>query len=155
MKAIDIGMIQARRAKLEADIARLREQISELEDKLAELALAERVFAELSLESNDPIPTEPDTSAEESDATGTANGADHSRKPDGIPTMPEMIIEAIKHVNSMGAPGLDPVGLRSYIRGRYWPGMPDQAVGPIAWRMAKRGDLRNMGGIYSLPTSKY
>src|SRR6266446_2142473 len=154
MKAIDIGMVQARRAKLDADIARLREEIAELEAKRSELDIAERIFAELSLE-GDELNREPvvgDIAPEEQTDTPEApmNGEDHSRKPEGIPTVPDMIIEAIRHANSMGARGLDPKGLKAYIRGRYWPGMPDPVPGPIAWRMWKRGNLNKRGAIYSL-----
>jgi hypothetical protein len=74
-----------------------------------------------------------------------ANGLDQSFKPNGIPTVPEMIIEAIKDANNSGNPGLGPRGLKSYIRGRYWPGMPDRVPGPIAWRMWKRGELGKKG----------
>jgi hypothetical protein len=158
MKAIDLSMITARRAKLDADIARLREQISDLEAKRSELDLAERVFAELALEGDERHQQEPEFDISRASAGQRAdtdepirNGEDHLYKPDGIPTVPEMILEAIRHANNMGARGLDPTGLRSYIRGRYWPGMPATATGPIAWRMWKRGDLKKERGLYTLP----
>jgi len=67
MKAIDIGQIQARRARLMQEITQHREEISNhqrgianheqaitlLEVKLADLDVAERVFAELEGETTD------------------------------------------------------------------------------------------------------
>jgi hypothetical protein len=156
MKAIDLGMIQARRAKLDADIARLRDEISMLEAKRAELDVAEHVFAEIALEDgegNRQSTKEEAASNETHDAAGTGNGYDNNDhfKPEGLPFMTAMIIEAIRHANSLGAQGLDPAGLRSYIRGRYWPTVPATAVGPIAWRMWKREELTKRGELYSLP----
>ena len=155
MKAIDLGMIQARRAKLDADIARLREEIAVLEARRSELDVAEHVFAELALEGDEanrqPIEGEVARDDRIGISNGTGNGQDHSGKPSGLPSMPEMIIEAIRHANSVGARGLDNAGLRAYIRGRYWAVAPARAVGPIAWRMLQRGQLNKRGVIYSLP----
>jgi hypothetical protein len=162
MKAIDIGLIQARRAKLTQEMQNLYDAISRIQNKLSDLETAERVFAELSLEgiaaregtlvvsmsvinseSNPPVRREEHIAAAESpDAVG---------KPEGIPTIPEMIREAIQHARDLGAPGLRPKELTSYIRGRYWATMPDAAAGPIAWRMFKRGELGKDGAYYSLP----
>jgi hypothetical protein len=66
-----------------------------------------------------------------------------------------MILEALRHGHSLGASGLDPAGLLSYIRGRYWPNAPTQAVGPIAWRMWKKdGTLEKHGSLYAIPAAQ-
>jgi Fe-S-cluster formation regulator IscX/YfhJ len=174
MKAIDIGLIQARRTKLTTEIESHRVAITTLEAKLSELEIAERVFAELSLENDDVAPTdrasfeiavniEAVAIAEHSDeqrridpqtvrVTKLHRSGSKGKKPEGLPSIPDMILEAIRHAYSLGATGLDPAGLNSYVRGRYWPTVPGNIVGPTAWRMWKRGELMKDGPIYSLPT---
>ena len=41
------------------------------------------------------------------------------RKPENIPPVPDMIIEALRDAQQKGAPGLTPSGLLSYIKQRY------------------------------------
>lgn len=154
MKAIDIGLIQARRAKLISEIERYREGIATLEAKLSELEIAERIFAELSLEGAPAtiVVSESHMSLEidENKRTESEVSGDLEAKPKGLPPMTEMITEALKHARELGASGLEPAGMVSYIRGRYWPNAPTQAVGPIAWRMWKRGELEKRDSIYTL-----
>jgi hypothetical protein len=163
MKAIDIGLIQARRTKLVAEIESHQQEIAALAAKLSELDIAERVFAELSLESdstestpvvtaNFSIPVREDACDQPDDRHENASEIS-SGKPDGIPAISEMILEALSHAHGLGAPGLKPKGLTSYIRGRYWPNAPAVAVGPIAWRMFKRGQLSKIGSTYVLPST--
>ena len=168
MKAIDIGLIQARRTKLADAITAHRNEITTLEAKLAELEIAERVFAELSLETIETITAVDDISAgmnvvhaDESSHRGDAEGLTDARlhrsgskgnKPAGLPSIPDMILEAVRHAQGLGASGLEPAGLTSYIRGRYWPNVPTNVVGPTAWRMWKRRELGKDDGVYSLPS---
>jgi hypothetical protein len=164
MKAIDIGLIQARRAKLSVEMESYRAAISTLEAKLAELEIAERVFAELSLESDETVTiagvstnvTDPHRSNEQErpiadEIVQLHRSGSKGNKPEGLPSIPDMILEAIRHTHGLGAPGLNPAGLISFIRGRYWPNAPANVVGPTAWRMWKRGELAKDGAIYSLP----
>jgi hypothetical protein len=164
MKAIDIGLIQARRAKLTSNIESHRSEIATLEAKLSELEIAERVFAELSLESDETVTvtgavtsvTDAHGSNEQKrpdsdDIVQLHRSGSKGNKPEGLPSIPDMILEAIRHTHGLGAPGLDPAGLTSFIRGRHWPSVLANVVGPTAWRMWKRGELAKDGSVYSLP----
>ena len=72
-------------------------------------------------------------------------------KPPKTPPMTEMIIEALEHASRLGAPGLKPAAVLSYIRGKWWPGAEIKNVGPIVWRMQQRGVLvRRDDGLYAL-----
>jgi hypothetical protein len=161
MRPIDIGIIQARRARLNEEVSQLRKAIldhqsaiASLETKLADLEIAERVFAELSLEGEGTLVVSSAMMTMEinQEKRGENEESGHPEmKPEGLPAMTTMITEALKHANELGAIGLDPAGMVSYIRGRYWPNAPTQAVGPIAWRMWKREELEKHGSIYTLP----
>jgi hypothetical protein len=114
MRAIDIGLIQARRTRLATDIASHRQEIAALEAKLSELEIAEKVFAELALESADdtphpPAPTLPPTLDEFMEGANLRE-KEYRAKPPGIPTVPEMIFEALRHAHGLGAQGLEPAG---------------------------------------------
>jgi hypothetical protein len=159
MRAIDIGLIQARRTRLATDIASHRQEIAALEAKLSELEIAEKVFAELALESADdtphpPAPTLPPTLDEFMEGANLRE-KEYRAKPPGIPTVPEMIFEALRHAHGLGAQGLEPAGIASYIRGRYWPSAPPERITPIVWRMWKKDKkLEKDGTLYALPKNE-
>jgi hypothetical protein len=143
MKPIDLGLIQARRKKIEAAINELhttyQSSLRGLEDELEELVIAERVFSRLS--AGTPA------RAEKNDDGDAA----HSGKPEGLPSMTDMIKEALAHGVSVGAEQMKPAALLSYIRGKYWPGAASRDVGPIAWRMWQNDQLEKYeSGDYSL-----
>lgn len=73
------------------------------------------------------------------------------RKPAGIPPMPEMITIAIKVAADQGIKGLEPSQMTKYIRHKWWPNVKGEFVGPIAWRMARNGQLKKEGSVYKLP----
>ncbi len=143
MKPIDLGLIQARRKKIEADIQTERQRheraLVALQDELKELAIAERVFSKL-------------TGADASDVQEQKRSETQaSGKPDGLPPMSEMIKEALAHAVAIGANGLKPAGILSYVRGKYWPGAESKDVGPIAWRMWQNEQLEHYeAGEYAL-----
>ena len=148
MKPIDIGLIQARRAKIEAEIAaettrfekieqEHKSRLLDLEAELQELSVAERVFAKLTKEISG-------TELEMQEAPTT--------KPDDAPTVPEMVREALKHAKELGSPGLKPAEILSFIQGKWWPSAVSNQVGPVVWRMGEKGFLlKRRDGIYSLP----
>ena len=72
------------------------------------------------------------------------------RKPDGIPTMPDMITKVLRE----NPEGLEPKDISAIIDRRWWPGVPVDGVGPIAWRMWKRGQLGKNDSRYMLPKEK-
>ncbi len=142
MKPIDIGLIQARRKKIEAEIQaehqRHERALGALEDELEELVIAERVFSKL---------TGGNAAREKESSESRTSG-----KPAGLPAVPEMIKEALAHAVTVGANGLKPSGLLSYIRGKYWPAAESKDVGPIAWRMWQNDQLEHYeSGEYALP----
>lgn len=141
MKPIDIGLIQARRKKIEAEIQEERQRheraLGALEDELEELVVAERVFSKLTGAG----------ATQQKKPEARASG-----KPEGLPAVSEMIKEALEHAVSVGAAGLKPAGLLSYIRGKYWPAAESKDVGPIAWRMWQNDQLEHFeSGEYALP----
>jgi hypothetical protein len=121
-----------------------------LETKLAELEVAERAFAELSLETDESNESIREPRIEHN------NESQHDRapKPEGLPLIPEMIIEALRHAHGLGAFGLKPAGITSFIKGRWWPSVTNAQISPIAWRMMKRGELEQHDSLYALPTSQ-
>ena len=135
------------RERTERHLAGLKARLDRLEHELSRLVGAEEVIRQLMGSDGDSPPTQTfDLSGESAlkDAEETvARG-----KPPGTPPMPEMIEEALAHSHSRGAPGLPPSGLVSDIRGRYWPEVEVTSVGPIAWRMWKRGQIGKDGSIY-------
>jgi len=151
MKPIDIGLIQARRQKIISEISLEKARFSQLvqehnmriasfEKEANELAIAERVFANL---------TKGDASAEPQaeDQTPEATG-----KPEGTPSVPEMILEALTYAAKLGRPRLKPAEMLSYIRGKWWPNAESNAVSSIAWRMWQREQIdKYKDGRYSLP----
>ena len=143
MKPIDMTMIQARRRALAEERERLLQAVQVLDAEAQELEIAERVFARLTLAGEVNLAGEGTLKA---DAQVISHG-----KPVGTPSMPEMIEEALAHSASFGALGLTPSGLLSYIQGKWWPAAKINNVGPIAWRMAQRGDLvKDKNGNYAL-----
>ena len=130
-----VSLVAERRKAVEARRAELRSELHHLEAELLELVTAERVFQRL---------TGIQTEEEETEAG----------KPDNIPSMPEMIISALEEVMRSGSQGLQPAGIASFIRAKWWPEVQINNVGPIAWRMWKRNQLRKDGPIYALPNEK-
>jgi len=138
VKPIDMGLIQARRKKIAEEYARLAEAMDALKNEEKELAVAERVFAKLS-------------GAGDSRQRKGSKPNEPSGKPEGTPPVPIMIKEALAHALTLGAIGLKPGGLLSYIQGKWWPGVQANAIGPIAWRMAERKELMKLkSGEYAL-----
>ena len=76
-------------------------------------------------------------------------------KPAGIPTLPEMIIEAMRADNGGG--GIQPSAALSFIRQKYWPTVKSADVSSTMWRMAQEGRLfkpMKNAPIYRLPQAK-
>jgi hypothetical protein len=130
-----LDLIRKRRADIQEVIADLGARIDRLREELAELEVAERVMSRLGSEERSDEQTE--------DESATIN------KPSGIPTMPEMILEALRSDTAIF--GLEPKALVKFIADKWWPDVRPELVGPIAWRMWKRGDLVKEGTHYCLP----
>ncbi len=88
---------------------------------------------------------------DEIDSTNKPSVPPRPTKPEGVPLMPEIIIEALNHALSKGIAGLKVSELVGFVRDRYWPEAPAGSVGPVAWKMSKTGELKNANSVYSLP----
>jgi hypothetical protein len=160
MQIVTIGFIRARRAKIDSEIARQHEiiaaseaAIAELRAKREDLDTAERVISEILIEEGildrgdtEIVPPNAETAVE----TPPENG----NKPEGIPSIPDMITEAVRDALERGDKGVEPVMMTAFIRARWWPGVSPEKVSPIAWRMWRRGQLTKKGSAYALPPQK-
>ena len=70
-----------------------------------------------------------------------------SPKPDGLPTVGNMIRVALERA---GKHGLEPKQVTAFIRREWWPDMPRVYAPSVMWRMARSGNLENRGGRYRL-----
>ena len=130
--------VRARVAEVEHRIARHQTALAFLEKELLELKVAVQVFERFHARpSYDDFlpPQEPQDEAE-------------SRKPQDAPPMAAMIATIL--LDSDGEP-MEPKELLAEVRRRWWKSAPSTSVGPVAWRMAKDGQLIKEGQKYSLP----
>jgi hypothetical protein len=140
-----LKVVQIKRRVISQKIAQQREILAALEVQENDLAVAERVLAALDAEeAESEVRAEP-----EKEVAPVA--ADPTGKPEGIPTMPEMIVEALKDARAKGQRGLEPKQMALFIAAKYWPTVTINAVGPIAWRMHTKERLGKRQSRYFLP----
>ena len=139
-----LTLIRARKQEIVAEITRLSAQLDALRAELPDLEAAERVLSRFSGGAGTPYSTTQQPAPTPEPEAGTS-------KPPNTPTISDMILEALRDAKSKGLAGLQPHGLTRYIAQKWWPNVPGVAISPIAWRMAKRGDLRRDGHLYMLP----
>jgi len=125
------------------------EEVTDLIDR-HRLALVylekERDELEVALRVVDRFDERPDLSAGLLEDVALATGG---KKPSSLPTVPEMIMEALVSDRDRGGAGLRPKDILRYIRETYWPDAPSDAVGPVAWRMwSKEGRIEKSGDVY-------
>jgi hypothetical protein len=150
--AIPSKMVAKRRAMANAEIARLTAQIGACHTaietwraQLADLEVAERVWATLEQET-----------AQIDEGAPTAAEARSNRKPQGLPSMPEMILETLRDARRNGLNAMEPKQMATRIARRWWPDVKITDVGPIAWRMwKKQGVLDKSGSGYVLPADQH
>jgi hypothetical protein len=139
-----LKLIQDKRRAISRQIVQQREVLTALEVQEHELEIAEKVLIALDAES------EPELALLEPDVRLTAVDLVVG-KPEGLPTMPEMILAALKDAKAKGQRGLEPKDMAAYIATKWWPGVPINAVGPIAWRMYSKDKLTKRQARYFLP----
>lgn len=163
--ADQLQLISNRRNEIESLRAQHHSALKALADEDAELKIAERVITRLmgnhlfseppaaptgnfdepfsvpSFEPSPPVFTPSTTSPLM--ATGG--------KPEGTPTMPEMIIQILENRGDYGLPGATVKQIASDIGSKWWPAVTTTEINPIAWRMAKRGQIIKEGPLYKLP----
>jgi hypothetical protein len=138
-----LAIILQRRAAIEREMQECRDRLQVLQAEIPELAVAERVLTRLTGSQTEAAPKE--------EAIDHEHDISVTNKPVGIPTMPEMILEALRSGQAIPL-GMEPRDIMKFIADRWWPDVRSELVGPIAWRMWKRGDLVKDGPLYKLPT---
>lgn len=147
-----IAQVQLERKKLEDELVTLRAMIAEKETRISDLIITERVLSDLSGNKAD----EPELSpkVEEPEEKKPAWTRERSKKPHDTPSVPEMILAVLRDAQAdlkKGRRGLEPKEIAAEIAKRWWPEVTINAVGPIAWRMYKRGDLQKRSSRYFTP----
>jgi hypothetical protein len=138
-----LQIIAARRREIAAEKADHLTALESLDAETAELDVTERTLARLMGNHRVDfggldLPLNPNAL--------TQNG-----KPPNTPTVPEMILELLGGRSQHGMDGLDSKGLTQLIGEKWWSGVTTSEINPIAWRMAKRGQLIKDGARYRLP----
>lgn len=119
------------------EIAEREQGIAMLKVQASELEIAARVLESLSIGDDEEGDGEPMVAAVNGHAA-TESLRSPPAKPADIPTMPKMIIEALQDARKRGLRGLEPKDMTEYIKKKWWPDVPPESVGPIAWRMWKK-----------------
>ena len=161
----EIDRIKGRRRQIAQEISEIMAKVETLREEERELGIAEKVLSRLSkvdissIALDDTLPVENSDKAEEF----TLDTVDRTEelvervetggKPPNTPAIPVMIIEALGFADLMGENGLTPRGMTDYISRKWWPDVSVSSIGPIAWRMWKRGQLAKDDSVYSLPRS--
>jgi hypothetical protein len=73
---------------------------------------------------------------------------EHARKqvkPDGLPTLVEMIVAVLAEAAKQGRDSLAPREIRAAIRKRWWPDAPHHVVSSAVWRLGNMDRLRKVG----------
>ncbi|MBM3653909.1 MAG: NAD-glutamate dehydrogenase [Alphaproteobacteria bacterium] len=136
-----MALIHRRKAEIEKEIQQCRDRISALQAELPDLEVAARVLARL----------EDVTLFKAVDELADSVAIPPHAKPANIPTMPDMILKVLDMPAATLHGGLEPADIRDVIAKKWWPEVRPDVVGPIAWRMWKRGQLRKNGAKYLAP----
>jgi hypothetical protein len=140
-------LISDRQSALADEINALRQRITTLEGELDELDRAATLLKKLAAKAN-VVEAAAITVNVEQLASRVPDLSPPAGKPAGTPQITEMIFEALGLAHKSRAPGLQPSALTTYVRQIYWPQAEIANIGPIAWRMWKRGQLGKDGPIY-------
>ncbi len=152
----ELDLIANRRSQIAARRVEHEAAIKALDDEILELDVAERTIKRLMAKADfehvvvAPSPSRAVAFLASIDTTGGT-----PRKPPNIPTIPEMITDILKPHAANGtvtySPAMTPKQLADAIRERWWPSVTPTEISPIAWRMAKRGELVKNGSLYHRP----
>ncbi|HWU64220.1 MAG TPA: hypothetical protein VN112_19565 [Ensifer sp.] len=143
---MDVHTIQIRREEVERELARLNERVSSLSTELEELIIAEKVLERLSGAKRNSS-----SSANERHAPQAAKKAKGK-----LPTVREMIKEALMDASQRNVEGLTPNEIRQYIKNVHGVEIKQQ-INTTASRMYH--DLKEIGkneekGIFMIPVNK-
>ncbi|GFO83479.1 MAG: hypothetical protein A49_31060 [Methyloceanibacter sp.] len=123
---------------IEARLEEIREKTAALEKEHAELLTALNVLNRLS--PTGKIATSPKT---------TGSGPP---RPDGLPTIFEMVELVLKDAELSGESGLTARQIVDTIGARYWPGVADSQIQPSLYRFAKAKRLKKRGAKFQRVT---
>lgn len=146
----DLTKIIERKRKLEREDERNRKEEDAIAERrrvrgveLAELETAGSVVARLTGEKWPPKDQD-DNSENPSEPV--------NKKTDGLPTMPELIVMALRQTKRP----MTPKEISEHIRRTWWPKVETKKIGTIAWRLDNRGDLEKIEGTsaYQLPQTE-
>jgi hypothetical protein len=145
-----LKQVQYKRRVVSQKITQHREILATLEAQERDLEIAERVLAELETSPEPELALEPQPEVPQH-VTLTAVDLVAGGKPEGIPTMPDMIFEALRDAKARGLKGLEPKDITAFISAKWWPDVKITNVGPIAWRLYKSERLTKRQSKYRLP----
>jgi len=148
-KTPKIRLIKDKRREIAQEMERHRQALADLEKQASELEIAERVL--ISLGADDEVEGDIDGGIAILKNVPLAPIIRTKMKPENAPTIPQMILTALKDARAKGKRGLEPKEIAEFIAATWWPDVPQVAVGPIAWRMYKRHDLQKRESRYFLP----
>jgi hypothetical protein len=143
-----LASIRHRRATIARERAVFVERINALDAEDGKLGIAEEVIAAIDGD-NPPRATKDRPKRTRKGRIAYARPKTPPRPP-GIPETPVMIRAALRAAQDNGEPGLRPQEIRDFIRVHWWPNVQIDAIGPIAWRMAKEGRLQKVENLYSV-----
>ena len=148
-----LKMVQYKRRVISQKITQQREILAALEAQAHDLEITERVLVELESSPEPELALEPETTIPPvpQNIALVANDLLVGGKPEGIPTMPDMIFEALRDAKARGLRGLEPKDITAFIAAKWWPGVKINNVGPIAWRLYKNERLNKRQAKYRLP----
>lgn len=139
--------IAASRAREQAERARLDAEAAARAKEEEEIAIAERVIARLRA-SGQSIPTstaeKPVRERARLDAAVTPDpaakipAANGTPRPEGIPTVPQMVTELLLEAEKNGKRGLRSTEIMSGINARWWPGVATNLIMPTVYRCIAR-----------------
>lgn len=137
--------MEASRAKEQAERARLDEEAAARAKEEEEIAIAEKVFARLAQKEAAPeqsstagSSTQEASAAAKSAALTKIPAAGGSKRPKGIPTVPQMVIQLLEDAEARGLKGLKSNEIMEGINSRWWPGVSVNLVMPTVYRCISR-----------------
>lgn len=134
--------IAASRAREQAERARLDAEAAARAKEEEEIAIAERVIARLRA-SGQAIPTQavekvPEPATAPEDRAAKIPAANGSPRPEGIPTVPQMVTELLLEAEKIGKRGLRSTEIMAGINARWWPGVATNLIMPTVYRCIAR-----------------
>jgi hypothetical protein len=132
-----------------AEIQRLEAQLDQLRQDEQALLAAEKVIRQYQAQVVKNV-----QALEQQHSIKSTRSRSGSPRPDGVPTLPEMIRLVLMAAAKEGEPALTGAQIRDRIAKRWWPGVGHNLVTPTAWRLADTGRLKKEGTAYSLPDNE-